>query len=237
VTYDEIVAGIKLNVGRADATANTNAQAAADRALRAIEGVGNWYWMEAVKEALTPTSPDPTERIALPRDWKELRDPPSWFDHTSTDKMGTPLDTIDEEEALATYSDTDKGDPERFRIWKGQFYIYPKNRDDVRTLRMLYWAWSPKLSNDGENELSIRWPDLWVIRGTIEYFRAAREFKAANEWQGNARDPRPGTYLYELSVLKQASGRRKVPPTLGVRSNVHMAARRRLAGYPFWRWR
>ncbi len=230
--FDGIVAQIKVNAGRSDAASTTNATAAANAALRAIESESNWYWMEQTQTTTLPNA-GTTDRITVPSDFKEIRQDPHYIDANSE---RIPLDQIDENRANYEYnfSAADKGEPEAYRIWKGQLFIYPPNRDTERTLRLPYWAWSAAIAGVQTNELSVRWPDLWVARGTVEYFRILRDFKAAGEWMGDPRTARAGSYFYELAKLKRYETRRKLPRSIGVRPDSEIAAKGRLS---YRRWR
>lgn len=240
MTFNEIVTEIKANAGRTDSSATANAEKAANAALRAIESERNWYWMEVTASFTLPTDAAPlpggiVDRIPLPSGdppgiFKELREEPHFIDSTENRVSLYPV-SEDEANEIYGFSSANKGDPERYRIWAGNMYLYPAHRDNAFTLRMAYWKYSSAISDAGNNELSRRFPDLWIARGTVEYLRRLREYRAANEWVGDPARPKPGTYLYELAKAKKTEVGRILPKALGVSANrvpgQHISAIRR----------
>lgn len=240
MTYTEILTDVQANSGRSDSGAAVNIKLAISRALRLIESEGNWYWMEDVWGATAPTA-GTTDRLTLPANFKTLRGPVQWFEQgdTPVDTGRHPIFPISEGEANSIYATDNSGDPERYRIWKGQLYLYPPARVTDRTIRMPYWKWSDPIdwagSPGGNNEISTHWPDLWISRATAEYLKSLRDFKGMAMWLGEPRAPLPSSYAYELVKLRRDNSKRKLPRSLGARSDSRPDnVKAGHSFFPFW---
>lgn len=238
MTFNDILAEVQNRVGRPDAAAQAKITLALNSALRQIEGLGNWYWMEQVAKLTLATGVD-QGRFPLPvasdptGAFKELRDSPHYTDDVNERQS---LDPISEDEANDNYATDESGEPERYRIWKQQLFVYPPKRDVQRILRVPYWAWSPAITGSQTNVLASQFPELWIVKGTIEYFRGVRDFKAAAIWNGNPKAPEAGTFIFEMAELKRTSARQKMPRFIGVSGNAASRSQQSNRS-PWWPWR
>ena len=230
--FSTIVTEVERYAGRTDDIANI--RKAVNASIHRIESAANWYWMEQVATVSLPAIA-PMDRVSLPTTdppgaFKDLREEPFYADGSGG---RVDLEPISEEEANVQYTDLDSGEPVAYRLWKDQLYIYPPVRATARTMTLSYWKWSLDLTGTNAHELISRWPELLVARACVEYMRANRDFKGAAYWEGDPRAPKPGTYMFELAMLKKYEARRKLPKALGARGD-RFVRQRTSSGYPWW---
>jgi len=194
MTSQEIIAQVKANLNREDATTSLVLQWLNNR-QKQICNIDNFSFMEATASASTVAN---QQSYTLPSDYKdELH---IWLE---SGNIKYYLVKWVGSEAERSYTQTDKtGRPTNYWIWDNAYWLYPIP-DGVYTLKLKYYEYLPDLTDTAveENDLCKYWADLLIYGATAEGFHYFQQPDKTAEWEQK--------YNNELVKLMRREGKKR----------------------------
>lgn len=216
-TVTQIETRVTDNTGRDDLASRI--AAAVQDALLQIQRKGNHYFMEEVSErALVLNQQD----YSVPSDFKDAGD--FYLLDVNGEVVLPPLEQISFEEGQENYGMLQKGDPEKYSLYRGALWVWPPLPQDVagKKLRLGYYKFLAAVAGAQSNELTIRWSELVTSWATAWFYAQLPNAEKLSEfWFSLA------TTLYDELVRFSTSSKLKNKVVLRPRTSPRMRDNRR----------
>lgn len=199
---------VREQVGGADALSDGAITWCMEKALREIEKMGNWYWMEATKSWTTVINQQTysiytstSSGLNIPN-FKATR---MLWAQDSTDSQPVWEEVFGPkqiEEVKGSFNTTDTGFPLVYSVAEGNndatLTLWPPKPDDTYSMFMAYYQWTslptdPTIdltAGSAGHEVLKRWPEALIYLATGEgTILRTKDLQAGQFWLNRFRDP------------------------------------------------